>query len=182
MTRGRLYFIALVLPDPVAQAVRAFQQTIADRFGSRATLRSPPHITLVPPFHMHEETQDMACDALTLRAALSVPFWVTLTGFGAFGNRVIYVHVIPSGQLSGLAVSLTTTLLNCGIVLRDTRRPFHPHVTIGYKDLQPCAFDAAWKYFEGVTIDRSFEAGDSVLLMHGDRRWEEERRFFFGRK
>jgi hypothetical protein len=46
----RLYFIAHVPEEPVFADLMALKTAVRDLYGSKAALRSPPHITLHMPF------------------------------------------------------------------------------------------------------------------------------------
>ena len=47
---ANLYFIALLPPVEVAEEVTEIKQFFARNYNSRAALKSPPHVTLQPPF------------------------------------------------------------------------------------------------------------------------------------
>ena len=51
----RMYFIAIVLPDELNKKVLKWKNFMHDKFGCKVGLKSPAHITFIPPFWMHEE-------------------------------------------------------------------------------------------------------------------------------
>ena len=56
MTKNlQLYSIALVPPKNIREEVLDFQRLAEKKFNSKVTLRSPVHITLVPPFNANAE-------------------------------------------------------------------------------------------------------------------------------
>ncbi|NEQ19818.1 MAG: hypothetical protein F6K28_10405 [Microcoleus sp. SIO2G3] len=46
----KLYFIALLPPEEIQDYANQIKQYFADHYGSRHAQKSPPHITLQPPF------------------------------------------------------------------------------------------------------------------------------------
>lgn len=166
-----LYFIASPLPGSVAGEIREFQEMADARFHSKKALNSPPHITLVPPFQIRPE------QAERLRATLAngvsgfgrIP--VVLDGFSAFDKRVIFVDVIAGKDLEELAVRLNQTLSDAGFALKSESRPFHPHVTVAFKDLRREAFDGAFGFFRGNPYSRRFDLEKVALLEYRHGRW-----------
>ena len=53
-----MYFIALVLPRHLDEKIRVYKQTMLDQYGCRVGLKSPAHITVIPPFWMEEEKEE----------------------------------------------------------------------------------------------------------------------------
>src|SRR4051794_35260020 len=101
-----LYFIAIVTPDTINQQVLEWKNYMLQQFNCKAALKSPAHITLIPPFHMPDAAQQPMKDALQAFAGLHQPFAVQLTNFAAFQPRVIYVHVQPNSCLNALQAGL----------------------------------------------------------------------------
>lgn len=89
-------FLALLPPPDLQEQVTAIKQQFAEQFASRAALRSPPHITLVPPFEWPTAQLAALTGSLEAFAKEQAPVAVELCGFGAFPPRVIYIHVEPS--------------------------------------------------------------------------------------
>ena len=60
-----LYYIAIVVPEPLQSEITAFKTAIHQRFGAKSALKSPAHITLFPPFRWeisNEKTLKTAID------------------------------------------------------------------------------------------------------------------------
>jgi 2'-5' RNA ligase len=170
---NRRLFVAL-LPSPVIQAqVRAIQMEVGDRYESRAALRSPPHITLQPPFEWPFEELTVVFDALAAFASGQPPLTITLSGFSAFAPRVIYIDVVSSPALLNLHLSLLGyTEQSLGIVdAIGKQRPFAPHMTIAFRDLTRQNFYIAWAAFQNRPFQAQFLATHLTLLMHDGQRW-----------
>lgn len=169
-----LYFIAL-LPDSIIQEeVTAYKQTAHARFGSGHALKSPPHVTLVPPFR----TERTAFSAIQAVADEQVAFPVDLRNFDRFGHRVIFVDVVPRPDLLACQQRLTVFCANQFGIPPDTR-PFHPHMTVAFKDLKRTAFPDAWAYFSTQVYERTFTANAFTLLAHTGQHWTIEQTFPF---
>lgn len=170
----QLYFVALLPPADIQREVTAFKQTALERFGSGHALRSPPHITLIPPFRT--DRTDFA--ALQTAADRQVPFVVSLRDFARFGRRVIFVNVLPSECLSGCQQQLAE-FGHQTYGIEPDRRPFHPHMTVAFRDLMQHVFPEAWAHFSGQGYDRAFTADAFALLRHTGQGWEVAHQFMF---
>lgn len=169
-----LYFVAL-LPDPAIQdEVTAFKQTAQERFGSGHALKSPPHITLIPPFR----TDQPDFSVLRTFADEQRPFRVQLRHFDRFGNRVLFVKVVPDQTLLSCQAQLALFCQN-QLAIRPDPRPFHPHMTVAFRDLQQSVFADAWGYFSAQVYERTFIADAVTLLRHTGQRWAIEQTFLF---
>jgi 2'-5' RNA ligase len=51
-------------------------------------------------------------------------------------------------------------------------RPFVPHMTVAFRDLQPAQFRAAWPQFKARLFQGSFLASALTLLLHDGKRWQ----------
>src|SRR5687768_15434483 len=131
-----LYFIAIVAPETINQQVLEWKNYMLQRFNCKVALKSPAHITLIPPFEMQDSAQTTLQELLLPFAARQQNFPIHLKDFAAFKPRVIYAGVIPNARLSELRTDLEATiLLDNRFPVKKEERPFHPHVTIANRDL-----------------------------------------------
>jgi 2'-5' RNA ligase len=168
----RLFFIALLPPVEIQEAVKAIQQDITARFGSRAAQKSPPHITVQPPFYWNTESLSALEDCLQgfARGRSSVP--IQLSGFGAFAPRVIYVNVVKTPELMQLKQDFDRQVVaDLGEKLVVDQRPYVPHMTVAFRDLTRQNFRAAWPEFQAKPFEFSFMADQQTLLVHNGQRW-----------
>ena len=49
------YFLAILPPEKIATEIVAFQKEIEDEFGAIHAQKTPPHITIIPPFECAPE-------------------------------------------------------------------------------------------------------------------------------
>lgn len=170
----KLYFMAL-LPDPgIQEEVTRFKQTAQERFGSSQALKSPAHITLIPPFRTDRTDFSM----LQTVVDNQTPFTVQLRNFDRFGNRVIFVDVVPEPTLVDYQKVLANFCASQLDIASDSR-PFHPHMTVAFKDLSRSVFPNAWAYFSAQTYERTFTAQGITLLVHTGQHWQVDQTFGF---
>ena len=72
-----LYFIAIIPPDPIKSKIENIKLEFSKKYKTLHALKSPPHITLHPPFNMMEDELDDICKALEAVARQEKPFELT---------------------------------------------------------------------------------------------------------
>jgi len=163
----------MIAPDNINQQVLEWKNYMLQRFNCRVALRSPAHITIIPPMHMHESLEQPLIDAMGNIGAQREKFSVDLNGFGAFAPRVIYVHVEPNKVLQDLKEYTEDQLIRAErFPVKSDPRPFHPHLTIANRDLRKGDFAAAWEHFRARQYQAGFEARALSLLRLGESGWE----------
>ncbi|THU41006.1 RNA 2',3'-cyclic phosphodiesterase [Niastella caeni] len=168
-----LYFIAIVTPETINQQVLEWKNYMLQQFNCKVALKSPAHITLIPPFQMPDSAQQEMKDHLQSFAAGKESFSIQLKNFAAFKPRVIYVNVLPNDPLKELRTQLETTLLKSRrFPVKKEDRPFHPHVTIANRDLTKEDFPQAWQHFQSIAYEATFTADAISLLRHNGKIWE----------
>lgn len=166
-----LYFIAIVTPDDINRQVLEWKHYMRDHFNCQVALKSPAHITLVPPFSTKKEQEP---ELITLLGTIQLqPFPVYLKNFDVFRPRVIFVHVEANDSLLQLKKKVEDTLLLTDrFHIKKEDRPFHPHITIANRDLEKADFKAAWQHFETIQYQAVFDATAISLLRHNGSLWE----------
>jgi 2'-5' RNA ligase len=167
-----MYFIAIVLPEDLNQQVLVYKNYMREDYGCQVGLKSPAHITLVPPFWMEEEKELSLIEEIKTLSFFE-PFTLATDNFSAFKPRTIFIALSPSEQLEDLkrATDKTFTARPEYKIKVDTR-PFHPHITIATRDLTKKAFHEAWPYFEQKIFTEAWTAEGISLLRHNRRNWE----------
>ncbi len=80
-TSEKLFFIALLPPQPIQNQITDIKQYCAQTYNSCHALKSPPHITLQPPFKWLTENLPTLEQHLTTFAMNCPPIPITLSGF-----------------------------------------------------------------------------------------------------
>ena len=175
------FFVALLPPQDIQDYANQIKQDFADRYASSGALKSPPHITLQPPFEWADANLPHLEASLKEFASRQQPVAITLRGFDAFPPRVIYINVVISQELLTLQADLMAyTESNLGIVDKVSKtRPFAPHITVAFRDLTKQNFKAAWPEFEKRQLHFEFNADKLTLLLHDGNRWNIKSEFGF---
>ena len=176
-----LYYIAVVLPSPLADVVKTLQHRAHTAYYSHAALRSPPHITLQPPFRLPLDQVASLKQVLAEFALQYLSFAVELGGFGCFPPRAVFVRVIENQMLPVIQHDLTKTLTENLIVGTDEKsfRAFQPHITIAFRDLTQRHFRSLWGELEQGSFADQFTAKGITLLRHNGKSWTAEADFPF---
>ncbi|QDZ41290.1 2'-5' RNA ligase family protein [Euhalothece natronophila Z-M001] len=181
MSNKQLCFIAL-LPPPIVQAeANAIKDHFATAYESSHAKNSPPHITLQPPFKWNKNELSHLKTTLRDFSHCQPAIPVTLSGFGAFPPRVIYIHVEKTPELLKIQSSLLVYLeQQLGLVDSIAQsRPFVPHMTVAFRDLSKANFHQAWQFYKQQPFEYQFTVNELTLLLHNGKFWEIEETFSF---
>ena len=64
----------------------------------------------------------------------------------------------------------------------QTFRPFHPHITIAFRDLTQRHFNSLWGEVEHKSLSGRFSTENITLLRHNGKIWTVEDDFLFGQE
>jgi 2'-5' RNA ligase len=175
------YFIALLPPQEIQEQITAIKQYFAENYGSSGALKSPPHITLQPPFKWVTAEISHVEESLEKFVISHQPIPITLSGFAAFPPRVIYANPLKTPGLLEIEKDLSEYLeTNLGIVDPVAKgRSFTPHLTVAFRDLTKENFKAAWSEFKTRSLNFEFTSYQLTLLIHDSERWNISREFPF---
>ena len=167
------YFIAIVLPQPYYDQATELKIHFKDHFRSKASLNSPPHITLHMPFEWRSDRENDLIQTLEKFSAKLSPAEVKLENFNCFEPRVIFINVFHSKELNDLQHQLRQFCKReLGLFNADYKDlPFHPHVTLAFRDLRKPEFIKAWEEFRTGKFEGAFLATQICLLKHEDGKW-----------
>ncbi|CCQ60690.1 2'-5' RNA ligase family protein [Crocosphaera watsonii] len=171
---NKRFFIALIPPKDVQEEATKIKEHFRDVYNSKAALKSPPHVTLQPPFEWDIEELPKLIQELNDFSAFQQPFSMTLNGFAAFKPRVIYIDVVKTRELISIQKSLMSRLESSLNIVHPVskKRPFTPHLTVGFRDLSKKNFYQAWEEFKEKELYYNFRINELTLLIHNGRIWE----------
>ncbi|MBI1770185.1 MAG: RNA 2',3'-cyclic phosphodiesterase [Bacteroidetes bacterium] len=168
------YFIAVLPPSPVYEEIFSMKNYFREKYNSKASLNSPPHITLHMPFLWKEKKENDLVNSLDVFAKGKEQFNIELLGFGAFPPQVIFISVKENEQLNQLQYQFQkfckTELNLFNAQYKD--QPFHPHVTLAFRDLKKPMFVSAWNEFKEKSFSSSFVLEKITLLKHNGKHWQ----------
>ncbi|WP_436514621.1 2'-5' RNA ligase family protein [Ekhidna sp. To15] len=168
-----LYFIAVLPPPSIQEEITQLKLEVAEKYGSKHALKSPPHITLHMPFKWKDKRITELVQVMETLNNQHDPLEIELRNFDFFEPRVVFVDVKENERLEALQKKVVDT---CRKMLKldnanYKNRPFHSHVTIGFRDLKKPMFYEAKKAFENRKVSFVFEADEITLLKHDGKKW-----------
>lgn len=175
-----LKLIAIVPPEPVYSSIRKEQEYIAATWGPVHALRTPPHLTIVPPISLSSAEIGLLFGMAGAFAGSVPPFRMELRDYGSFRPRVIFINPILNHTLHDLY-----DLWNQAIIARMPHvldkypeRPFHPHITLAHKDVTHPQFDKMWRYYNHKKYHATFEVDHFCILKYTEEGWVVEEKFY----
>ena len=104
---------------------------------------------------------------------------ICLDNFSSFPPRVIFVNVAESDALDRLQKDLHRFFKRELDVFNANYKdkPFHPHVTIAFRDLKKPLYHTAWQEFAKKEFKAEFIADKIDLLKHNGSHWDLFREF-----
>jgi len=167
----KMYYVAIVCPEPINEKVQKFKQWMKDHFGCVVAMKSPAHITLIPPFWFMLERENELVNAIqSFIDTFSEK--IELDGFSHFRKKVLFVRIIENASLGELKTEVEKYFTGkIGAIFKKDDRPFHPHVTIANRDLKPPHFGEAWEYFSNMGFKASFNSNSISLLKLNPGAW-----------
>lgn len=168
------WFIALLPPPAIAAAVDALARESCRYWDNDRALRSPPHVTLIPPFRRSRDAIAPVKTGLQRLAETYPPFEMTWGGWDCFAPRVVYLAVPPTEPLRHLRQRLVDGLRDDFAIdhPRDRNRPFCPHVTLAYTGQGSRDFETLWHAMPKEPFTATFTIHSLTLLRDDGHGWE----------
>lgn len=178
-TGSSLYFIALIPPDDIEQDLHQIKLDLNQRFQYKAALKSPAHITLIPPFSWPNHSSLEIIDHFIQFKSPIEKLSITIDGFDRFGTQVIYAKPKVDDDIF--------TLQNCILqyftpILKDKMKykyNFNPHFTVANRDVKAEEISqileelANKNYLKQTIIDKI------ALLKHNGTKWKTASEIYF---
>jgi 2'-5' RNA ligase len=172
--KTKLYFIALIPPSPIYDEAIEQKNYFKENYNSKASLNSPPHITMHMPFRWKEQKEKDLVATIEQFVKKFDPIKVCLDNFSAFAPRVIFINVVKSEALEHMQRQIQRfckkelNLFNANY----KEQPFHPHLTLAFRDLKKPNFKKAWDEFANKEYKAEFIADRIALLKHNGKIWQ----------
>lgn len=169
-----LFFIAILPPEKVSIKITQLKIKFSRAFETNHSFRSPPHITLIPPFRITISEQKEV-DAVLAKFCIELKkFILIVKGFNAFAPRVIYLKIEESPELSAIRTNLMKH-----VQFVETGMHFIPHITLASRDLSKSMFHRAWSIYRHETFVEEFVVSSLALLKHNGKFWDIYREYPF---
>jgi 2'-5' RNA ligase len=164
--------VAVPIPEPFGSELQKWRESFHDPM-ARAI---PTHVTLLPPSEVGREELPVIEDHLAKAAVGGRPFSMLLQGTDTFRpvSPVTFVRVAQGAA----ECAATEALVRSGVLARETRFPYHPHVTVAH-ELPEDVLSRAQEILAG--YEARFPVTGFALYLHGDDGvWRVRRTFPFG--
>lgn len=164
MSTRRRFAVALVVPPPVATEIDGLRRALGDRQLGRIE----PHITLIPPINLRDDQVADALAVVDAAASTHGPITVSIGPVDTFGvdSPVRFLAVEPWDDVDALRRACWT-----GVLAREERRPFHPHVTVDIGGGVTGGPDPAVDLLDGYRVEVTFADVDVLDYDVDDKRW-----------
>ncbi len=115
---------------PEGEKIAQVQQ-LREQLDPKTAQITPPHVTLAGTYWRNGQpnatNEGVLIEKLTTLAPVLKPFSLQLGGIYTFGQRVIYLGVLPTDEM----VAIRNQLL--GVMGQDKHRQFKPHLTLAMR-------------------------------------------------
>lgn len=167
-----MYFVALICPPPLSEKILRYKKWMKEHFGCVVALRSPAHITLIPPFWMESDRENELLQILQSFHSNIGKIEIHIRGFSHFGKQVLFAAVEANPALQAIKSEVEDHFLKSFLPINEDERPFHPHITIANRDMRPSDFEKAWEHFSKMEPDDSFFTDKISLLKLNPGKWD----------
>ena len=173
MEREKLYMLAIMPPPAVRQHIEEVRNAFAHTYGCKAALKHQVHVTLYPPFKNATADEAEIEKALLQGIATRKQFVINVEGFDSFiRNEVIFLKVELSEPLKGLQKEISNILAGGLQSAPKKDQPYHPHITIGYRDIPRGRFTEALKDYLPRKYEARFAVEEVYLWRHNGKSWD----------
>ncbi|MDT5044124.1 MAG: hypothetical protein QOE51_5109 [Actinoplanes sp.] len=165
--------VAIDIPEPWGSRLTRARAAAGDPQAAY----TPAHVTLLGPTEVATEVLPAVEKHLEAVATAQEPFTIHLRGTGTFRPITEVVFVTLAMGISECELLAEAIIATEGVV-RDSRFPYHPHVTVA-QDVAPAALDAVFDELAGFSA--RFHVASFTLFSHGgEGPWRPRRDFPLG--
>ncbi|MEV0897972.1 2'-5' RNA ligase family protein [Actinoplanes sp. NPDC049802] len=165
--------VAIDIPEPWGSALTSRRAEAGDPQAAW----TPAHVTLLGPTEVADDALPAIEKHLEEIASAQPAFTIHLRGTGTFRPVTDVVFVALAQGISECEL-LAAAITKSEDVRRDTRFPYHPHVTVA-QDVPAVALDAVFE--DLADFSARFEVASFTLFSHGgEGPWRPRRDFPLG--
>lgn len=171
--RKQLYFIGIIPPSPVFEKIQEIKHYVSEKYNCFRALKSPPHITLVPPFKYVESKEYLLIEKIQ-SFSIDEKIIISIHNYDCFYPKVVFINVEKINALNNL-YHRTSVFVQDELQIEQTHKypSFHPHITIAFKDIDlPLTMRIYDDLQNNFPINITFEVNKISLLKHTGKIWE----------
>jgi 2'-5' RNA ligase len=173
MERERLYMIAIMPPPDLSRRIVTIKKEFAEAYHCKAALKAPVHITLYPPYNEVDDHESEARKVLLKWVCQQPNFELKVKGFDAFkSNGVVFLNLEKNEKLKQVHKGLTRQMTNLLQPDLKNNQTYHPHITIGYRDIPKEVFPQAVNDFLPRKFEATFKVEEIYFWRHNGKNWE----------
>ena len=166
-----MYFLAIVCPSELDDKVQKHKQWLQKNFGCVNALKSPAHITLIPPFWWKTDEEQMLRQWLHGFKPYD-PFVIETNGIDTFGKNVLFIDVLSSTQLLAMHYAIQQHFATrSGARIKTDNRSFRPHITLATRDIKPGDMEKAIIFLTTKISHMKFQCKGISLLKLSEGKW-----------
>ena len=167
-----IYLLAIIPPHELSLEIHQIRLQCSEKFGVLKALKPPVHISMYRPFRLEEEFEDNFILLIQSAIAEQEVFEQKIENFNAFNTHAIVLRALLNTGILNLYDTISTIMKEKGIDKHPTDIfPFHPHLTIAYRDIKPDVFPLMWEDYKDKKYNASFRADHLSLLKHDGNQW-----------
>ena len=178
-----LYFMAIVPPPDLERKISQERIDFSEKFHCKAALKPPVHITLDTLFKVTDDLMSNSITTLEQFFIAQPPFELEARNYGFFENKhypVVFIDVVKKDEIRELNSGLSRLLKQLFSLAEGNGTPYHPHFTIGYRDLSPDIFPHAKRTYSDRKFNAQFNVDRVCLFKHNSVHWEMHKEFPLG--
>lgn len=171
------HFIGLPVPVELEELVADCRDYMNATYGCKSGYGTPPHITLIAPFKLPDNSDwselavfNLAADCMEeCRTQKIIPFKAKVEGFGAFADRTLFAHVCDDENWQKIHSVFAKGFGRIPGAIKKPERKFYPHLSVANRDIPFGAMDAALKHFNELNLCEEFLAEEICVYVRNNK-------------
>lgn len=177
MLSKSLYFLAVLPPPHLSEYIHQIKLYVSEKYSCKQALKSPPHITFQPPFPFPSKKEIFLKEKIIqLNQELSQypPALFQLNDYDVFLPKVVFIQIAHHKTISLLYEHTQQFVKTQLHIVKDwPPHPFHPHITIAFRDIKKHQTPHILKEVQTLfPIHTAFSNNTMRLLQHNGKKWE----------
>lgn len=156
----------------VEQELHHLKLELFEKYQCKAALKSPAHITLIPPFNWANHQSHLIIEYFQKFKTNAKTIEITIDGFDKFGTQVVYAKPLYNSDLEQLQNEIFRYF---ELILKDKIKykfTFNPHITIANRDLKAQYIPEILEKLNHKRYTRISTLNEITLFKHDGIKWQ----------